>query len=69
MEIQIRGIKNQKQADKIVNILFCVLWGQNNPNAYKNEFNEQVNEFTFYGFNKENMNRLKKEFKEEFDFF
>jgi len=66
-EIQIRNI-NQREINKIVDILFLFCYGENRPDEYKNEFKENVNEFTFNGFNEDNLKKLKKTFKEELEF-
>ncbi len=56
-EIQIRGI-NQRQANKIIDILFNFCFGSSEPKAYKNEFKEDVTEFWFESFNEENIKKL-----------
>jgi len=63
-EIQIRNI-NQKEINKIVEILFLFCYGENRPDAYKNGLKQNVNEFIFNGFNKDTLNKLNKVFKEE----
>ena len=50
-EIQIRNV-NQRQINKIVNILFEECYGEFTRDAYKNEEGEWVGEFVFSGFEK-----------------
>ena len=65
-EIQIRLV-NQREINKIVKILFLFCHGENRTDAYKNGLKENVNEFTFNGFNEENLKKLKKYFKKELE--
>ena len=64
MEIQIRGL-NRKQSEKITDLLFMFLYGSNRPDAYKNEFGEQVTEFEFAGFNREKLKEIRGLFEDE----
>lgn len=57
-ELQIRNV-NQRQINKIVDILFSFCYGKADYNAYKNEFKEDVTEFDFSHFNEENLKKIK----------
>ena len=57
-ELQIRNV-NQRDINKIVDVLFMFCYGENRPDKYKNEFGENVTEFNFNGFNKEGLKKFK----------